>query len=251
MFGTRVLLGLKGSGSVGPMKKNVNPQKAVVPLCNECNGLFGKGLESPVAPIFWALEREEGLSDRDAELLVRWLWKFEGLQWGIFHDPNNETYTRIYTLRDRVTTSRAFNEIRSQLVLTVALARANDAGHKRLANGTRYASLRERRDDERRFPPRCFNFSLARFSDAIHPSFSRYTFGRAPVDRDAKVFPPPCTFLTARGAVAATQESNGLLAPLHDNLGRQMLRALATASENEQSLALILPSQKRIELPPM
>lgn len=111
-------------------RENVNPDKAVVPLCPECNGDLGRTLESPVAEIFRALESESGLSDNDAELLVRWLWKFEGLQWGIFRNPNNDEYTDLYSLRERVTTSRAFNEIRSELVLAVALARSNDPGHE-------------------------------------------------------------------------------------------------------------------------
>ena len=107
---------------------NVNPNSAVIPLCDECNHSFGTELEGPVAKIMRALDADQGISDFEAELLVRWLWKFEGLQWSVFRNPNTQAYSRIYTLRERVVTSRAFDEARSDLVLAIALAHANDEG---------------------------------------------------------------------------------------------------------------------------
>lgn len=228
-------------------KKKVNPEKAVVPLCDECNSIFGKELESPVASIFRALDCEECISDSDAELLVRWMWKFEGLQWSLFHDPNTEKYTGIYTLRERVTTSRAFNEARSELVLAIALARANDDGYTDWPMGLDTPVSENAITMTGVFRRVAIIVSLARFADAIHPAFAKYIFGQPPADRNAKIFCPPCTFLTARGAVTATQESAMALSVLHDSLGREWERQY----EEAPSGRLILPDQQRIELPPM
>lgn len=61
--------------------KRVKPKSATVALCADCNAAFGRELESPVAKIFSDLQSGLGVSDFEAELLVRWLWKFEGLSW--------------------------------------------------------------------------------------------------------------------------------------------------------------------------
>jgi hypothetical protein len=89
--------------------------------------------------------------------------------------------------------------------------------------------------------------SLARFADAIHPAFSKYLFGQPPANRNAKIFCPPCTFLTARGAVTATQESAMALSALHDSAAREWKRQY----DEGRSGRLILPDHRRIELPPM
>src|SRR6476661_3004698 len=61
--------------------KRINPRKLKVPLCVRCNSDFGNGLETPVSILFNEIEAGRGISDEDAEVLVRWLWKFEGLYW--------------------------------------------------------------------------------------------------------------------------------------------------------------------------
>ena len=61
--------------------KRINPKEFVIPLCTKCNSDFGRELESPVSQIFTDLENGLGISDIEAELLVRWLWKFEGYSW--------------------------------------------------------------------------------------------------------------------------------------------------------------------------
>ncbi|MEH2523999.1 MULTISPECIES: hypothetical protein [unclassified Bradyrhizobium] len=59
-------------------EQTIDPDKATIPLCQECNEGFGNALEGRVAEIFRELDREAAISEDDAELLVRWLWKFEG-----------------------------------------------------------------------------------------------------------------------------------------------------------------------------
>lgn len=232
-------------------RKNINAEKAVMPLCDDCNTAFGKELESPVAAIFRALERGEGVSDYDAELLVRWLWKFEGLQWAMFRDHNTEEYTRLYSLRERVTTSRAFDEIRSELVLAVALAHANDKDYEDWPMGLDTPVGENAITMSGVFRRVALIVSLSRFSDAIHPAFGLYAFGHPPADRSAQVFVPPCSFLTAKAAVTVTQESSMELLRLHDEFGRHMKRAYEDARKDGQSPDLIIPNRKRIELPPI
>ncbi len=232
-------------------KSNVNPEKAVVPLCKQCNNVFGNELESPAAVIFRALEREESISDNDAELLVRWLWKFEGLQWSIFRDHNTEKYSRIYTLRERVATSRAFNEIRPELVVAIALARTNDEGYDDWPLGLDTPVGENAITMSGVFRRVALIVSFKRFADAIHPAFGKYAFGHPPADRNAKIFCPPCSFTTARAVVTATQESSMALAVLHDALGHEMKEQYAEADKAGQLPHLILPNRKWIELPPV
>src|SRR5262249_2944928 len=109
-------------------KEGINPARATMPLCRDCNNAFANTLEGPVSLIFRALEAGEALSDLDAELLVRWMWKFEGLQWHLLGRGDRARYTERYTLVERVTTPRAFEEIKPRLLLALAMCRANDDG---------------------------------------------------------------------------------------------------------------------------
>lgn len=98
--------------------KRINPKKLVVPLCIQCNTDFGRELEAPVSRIFGDLEAGRGISDVEAELLIRWLWKFEGLYWSFSHP--NDTYNERYTLRERVL--HPIDDLRSRLTLAISLA---------------------------------------------------------------------------------------------------------------------------------
>src|SRR5262245_9695115 len=76
---------------------------ATLPLCEECNNDFGVQLERPVSLIFEALEAGEGITDKEAELLVRWLWKFEGMFWSAENHTHPELlYSDRWTLKERV-----------------------------------------------------------------------------------------------------------------------------------------------------
>lgn len=58
-----------------------------VPLCEECNSRLGKELEAPVSLVFESIENGDGFNDYDAELLVRWIWKINGMfYWSICND---------------------------------------------------------------------------------------------------------------------------------------------------------------------
>jgi hypothetical protein len=89
---------------------------ATLPLCVECNADFGRELEGPVQLIFTALESGEEISDEQAELLIRWMWKIKGLAWIAGH-PQGDCTNR-YSLRERVLTP--IDEVRGSLVLGLA-----------------------------------------------------------------------------------------------------------------------------------
>lgn len=74
--------------------------KLTVPLCCECNSLLGEVLEKPVSRIFESIESNQGFNDYEAELLIRWMWKINGLfYWSICNE--NWKYG-FQTLKDRV-----------------------------------------------------------------------------------------------------------------------------------------------------
>ena len=94
-------------------KRRVPALAATLPLCGDCNKEFGNDLEAPVATLFEQIEDGQGLSDIDAELLIRWLWKMKGLSW-VATNPEGK-YIRPGTLRERVL--YPINEIRPKLIL--------------------------------------------------------------------------------------------------------------------------------------
>jgi len=95
----------------------VNPLAATLPLCVGCNRDFGRVLEDPVSRIFDDLESHRGISENEAELLIRWLWKIDGLFW-IASYPEGD-YSRKYTLREKVLSP--IDIARSYLRLAVSL----------------------------------------------------------------------------------------------------------------------------------
>jgi hypothetical protein len=104
---------------------------ATIPICKKCNSDFGEYLEKPVSKLFEEIEQGAGISDNEAELLIRWLWKIDGLYWIARHPFNN--YTRKYTLRERVL--NPIDEVRVHLILAVSLIRNIDKYHKDLPMG--------------------------------------------------------------------------------------------------------------------
>ena len=100
--------------------KIVNPYAATVPLCLRCNSELGRDLEGPVSAAFAELDAGEGLSDSGAEILVRWMWKFEGIGWMLSHPGH--TYSDDMTLRERVL--QPITALRGRLTLALSRIRA-------------------------------------------------------------------------------------------------------------------------------
>jgi|SoiMethySBSTD1v2_1073268.scaffolds.fasta_scaffold23554_2 hypothetical protein len=222
-------------------KKGLNPEKATVPLCEECNNEFANTLEGPVSSILRGLESGEALSDLEAEIIVRWMWKFEGLQWSLYA-PSEGRYTAKHSLRDRVTKPNAFSEIRERLLLAVAFCHANDPGFEDWPLGIDTPPGEDAITMSGVFRRTAIVTSLTDFADVIPDVFGKYVFGPTPEDRTAKVFLPPCSFLTANGAIQATKETALHLSTAHTALGRQL---------REDAKPQLVPVRYRVELPPV
>jgi len=98
-------------------ENRINALSATLPLCVDCNRDFGTGLENPVSKIFTDLENSRGISENEAEILIRWLWKLDGLFW-VASNPNGN-YSPVYTLRQRVL--QPIDAVRRQLILAISL----------------------------------------------------------------------------------------------------------------------------------
>jgi hypothetical protein len=104
----------------------VHPNAATIPLCILCNSKMGRELEGPVARIFRNIDKKIGFSDLEAELLIKWIWKFEGLAWNLanFDDPNVR-YSPQWTLIERI-----FSDLsrrgRPEFALAIAEIAEND-----------------------------------------------------------------------------------------------------------------------------
>jgi hypothetical protein len=94
----------------------INPLSATIPLCVECNSLLGKELESPVCQIFREIDGDFGISDYEAELLVRWLWKFESFYF-LLENPRYN-YSPHVSFKERVLSR--LGSIRGFLALAVS-----------------------------------------------------------------------------------------------------------------------------------
>lgn len=97
--------------------RKINPNSGKIPICTACNTALGKHLETPAKTALLDVENGRGLSDYQAEILTRWMWKFIGLQHRFNHPYGS--YTQRYTLRDRVL--RPIDEIRPGLSFGVSL----------------------------------------------------------------------------------------------------------------------------------
>jgi hypothetical protein len=193
--------------------KRINPRAFVVPLCVRCNTDFGRELESPVSRIIADLEAGRGVSDLEAELLIRWLWKFEGLAWSFNHP--NERYTESYTLRDRVL--QPLNDIRADLVLAISLAEEIDPSF-----GDAPMGLDSWNEASAVFVAGVFSTVAlmvleSQFEAQVPPQFSKYRLAKldAP-DRNAKLFYPKTGFADCVQAVKVTRDIALFLSHAHD-----------------------------------
>ncbi|MBI4005049.1 MAG: hypothetical protein HY356_00160 [Gammaproteobacteria bacterium] len=206
-------------------KKRINPRAFTVPLCIKCNEDFGRELEGPVSRTFTDLETGCGISDIEAELLVRWLWKFEGLYW-IFAHPE-DIYTERYTLRKRVL--QPLDDIRTILTLAISLVEVINPNFGDAPMGidswNEYSAV---------FVAGVFSrvaimVLFRQFEPYVPPQFSLYRFSEhnAP-DRDAKLFYPTIGFRDCVEAVNVTKNSALYLSHIHDLKARDRTAKLTS-----------------------
>jgi len=191
----------------------VLPYSTTVPLCGRCNGDFNIELEVPTQRIFNDILAGLGLSANEAEIVVRWLWKFEGLQWRLDH-PDNAYATNGVTLRDRVL--RRIDAMRSEIVLAVSLIDRIDDGFNDEPMGLDSVNA-----SNAVFVAGVFSriavMSMMRVYGYALPSFTVIqmpTLGAS--DADAKLYHPSTGFAVCTDAVVFMGLNAPQLARLHD-----------------------------------
>lgn len=217
-------------------KKGVDPRSATVPLCETCNNEFGAKLESPVAFAFDKLEKDLGITDYEAELLVRWLWKAEGISWTAMNPRDH--YSSIWTLRERAL-GAGFRNIRAGLSLAIALVKEVDTHVVDLPLGfDSPAGYKNSIFMSGVFCHVAIMCLLSEFSHLVPPAYSIYQFPDRPTAIDASVFFPERTFVTFDDAIEYTSKSSAALWLAHERLA-------AKWSSDKQNLFL---KRTRIEL---
>lgn len=197
--------------------KRVNPKALVVPICIQCNTDFGRELEAPVSRIFDDLEGGRGISDFEAELLIRWLWKFEGLSWRFSHPEGG--YSDRYTIRERVLSP--IDDYRSRLSLAISLVQ-----HIKPEFGDAPMGIDSWNEASAIFVAGVFSRVAlmvleSEFEEHVPSQFSIYRLAdRHAADRSAKLFHPKVGFPNCVQAVRVTRELGLLLSHAHDLAAR-------------------------------
>jgi hypothetical protein len=193
--------------------KKINPMSATLPLCYNCNQQFGRELESPVSRIFEELENGRGLADNEAELLIRWLWKLEGLAW-LAENPK-ANYSPAFSLKERVLNK--LGAIRGSLSLAVSIIHHIDPKH-----GDAPMGIDSTNDRNAIFVSGVFSklSLMCLLSDARHlvpANFSVYPL-RAAEDSYGKLFFPKTGFNDDNEAVGVTKIASRSLDWFHEKI---------------------------------
>jgi hypothetical protein len=166
------------------------------------------------------IEAGRGISDNEAELIVRWLWKAEGLLWHVSNPTHN--YSPIYTLRERVL--RPLDGIRGQLILAVALCERID-----LTYGDSPMGIDSHSEVDGIFVSGVFSRTammvvLAPFLELIPKQFSLYHLlpHRGDPIADAKLFYPRVTFPTDTELVGVTWQCSPRLTAAHEAYAHEL-----------------------------
>jgi hypothetical protein len=200
----------------------VIPYSTTIPLCKRCNDDFNLELEVPAQRILRDVLAGRGLSANEAEVLVRWLWKFEGLAWRLEH-PSGVYAVNGRTLRDRVLSR--IDTMRSELVLAISLVERIDDGFSDEPMG-----LDSTNDSNAVFVAGVFSrvaiMSLMRvYSYGLPNGFTVIDMpALGAVDADSKLHFPRATFPTCTDAVVYMRITAPQLAHLHDKTFESMTR---------------------------
>lgn len=212
---------------------------ATFPLCERCNKDFGRELEKPTARLFTEIESGMALSDDDAELLVRWLWKIKGLDWIASH-PGGD-YSAKYTLRERVLLP--IDQIRGHLTLAISLIGRIRPEFGDLPMGVDSATEHDAIFVSGVFSRIALMVLLSDFANLVPDHFGRIRL--APANRRAhagKMFYPPTSFRDDVEAVGVTYHASVELSKAHDDLALAVLQSELNEPANR---ALQPPSRAR------
>jgi hypothetical protein len=197
--------------------------RATLPLCANCNQEFGEQLENPASFIFADLESKKGISAKEAELLVRWLWKIDGMFWKAIHP--NMRYTPRHTLRERVL--RPLDDVREHLVLAISLIKGIDPSFKDKPLGIDSHCFLDAIFCCGVFSHLAILITHELFADMLPSAYSQFKFvkGVNPSD-DEKLFFPKYGFSDDIQAVGTSVELGRYLSAAHDTLSYGMQRKL-------------------------
>jgi len=196
-------------------RKWISAKAATIPLCAKCNKDFGEILEVPASRIFKDLESDRGLSDAEAEILIRWLWKFEGLAW-IFNNPDG-IYTKKYTLAERIL--HPIDNIRGSLVIAIGMIEKIDPSFSDAPIGIDSYNTHNAIFVAGVFLKAAIMVLLRDFAQMVPSEFSQYNLLEKPSEMaNAKLFYPKVGFHNDIEAVAKTLIVAKTLSQLHDDV---------------------------------
>ncbi len=200
--------------------KRIPADQATLPLCQRCNSDFGEQLEAPMSRILDEIEAGRGLSDNEVEVVIRWLWKIDGLLWHVSHPTHD--YSAVYTLRERVL--RPLDGIRGELILALAMCESVDPTY-----GDAPMGLGSHGGIDGIFVSGVFSCTammvvLAPFEELIPERFSSYRLSsdRGEPDADAKLFYPTITFPTDTELVGVTWHCSHQLTAAHEAYAHEL-----------------------------
>ena len=215
-FWRRWLIDRTGTHRTGVkwLGKKVSPRRTTVSICESCNSEFGREIETPVSALFTELEAGRGLNDREAELLVRWMWKFEGFAWKLNH--RDAVYSTKCTLRDRVL--NPIDKLRGDIVLAVGLIATIDPDYGDAPMGIDSDCEHNALFVSGVFSRIAMMVVLENFTSIVPRQFSKYRLAtkRIPPESDAKLFFPATCFATCTDAVGVTFTCSARLREAHD-----------------------------------
>ena len=189
--------------------------------------------------IFPAIEAGRGLSDKDAETIVRWLWKFEGLAWAYSKlDEPQWHYSDRWTLLQRVLET-PLGELRSHLVVAIGLANQNGDGFSDWPMGLDTPIS----ETDGIFMSGVFRriavmVSLDEFAELIPAGFAQYALNPEASAENIQVFFPPTTFPTCTDAVQVTTRASTAMKAAHEQYAR-----------NQNENRLIAVARNRLIIP--
>lgn len=186
-----------------------------LPICEDCNNEFNKLLEQPVQKIFNDLESGNGISDNEAELLVRWMWKTYGIAWCIAN--SSDDYTHTYNLRERAL--YPINNMRGSISVAISIIDTIDPSFSDAPMGFDSVNKLDCIFVSGVFSNIAIMVFLDIFIEEIPTNFSIYRlFTKREKFGNIKTFFPKIGFNTCIDAVGITRLCSISLSKLHDNL---------------------------------
>ena len=201
-------------------ESGVNPRTATLPLCETCNHRFGAELEGPVSRILPKLEAGNGITDAEADLLVRWLWKFEGLHaCYAYLDVPAWQYSDRWTLIERILGDPA-RLVRHLVTIAIGLTNRNDPYHEDWPMGLDSGiSEIDGFFVSGVFRRTAIMVTLTEFAHMIPDWYGKYQLG-IETDSTATCLVPPVSFPFSADAIEVTKRLSVPLKKAHEEFGR-------------------------------